>query len=379
MASKALPADALQSIEVTLSGRPILELCSTIVVSEDMHSHFPKCAAFIGRDSHYELQECKAGDKFTVKIQPSGGPAIEANHVVQKVHPFLHEGGKGMYGAINGVSPDYAKVLDSRVKKSWAKTNTDDIIKQTHQDFSSYPIEVSKGFKQASMNGMSLLPMQIIKKAGSLSGTGSKGFYFQTHENGGKAHFKTMEDMTKKDAKAKFVFNAAASADQASIVDNNKIYDLHYQGSSISNKKQTEAQGENYNPSFGKQSKNDKAGQGSQIPGLGINSSPAQVAFPVVNSPEQEKEKRMVDRDQQNLNDYTSRLKILVNMRSDLHVGDVIEVQTGSATNFSDASPDNSASGKWLITALMHVAEPGGGPSATHIGRSIIHCVGKIK
>jgi hypothetical protein len=348
------------------------------VVCEDINTTVPRCAAFVGRDPRYELQECKAGDEIKVSIQPSTGPSVEVSHVVHKVQPFLHHGGKGLWGTINGVSPDFPKVVGQRIKKSWSQTNTDSIIKQIHQQFSKYPIEVSSGFKQASMNGMSLLPMQVIKKAGSLSGASSRGFYFQTQESGGKAYYKTLKDLTNADAKVKFTYNAAASKDESSIIDNNKIYDLHYEGSSVTNLKQTEAQGAHYNPSFNKTGKNDKAGQGSQIPGLGVSSSPAQVAFPIINTPEQDKEKRMYDRDKQNLNDYTSKLRILTNLRSDLHAGDVIEVKTGSATYFSDASPENSASGKWLITAIMHVAEPGGGPSATHLGRSVIHCIGKI-
>ena len=373
-----IPVDCLQSVTATLNGRPILEMASRIVIAEDMGSTFPRSTIFVGRDSRFEMQEALAGQQLSISIQPSSGPALTVSHVVHSAKPSTHPGGKGLTGVINGVSPDYPSSLQKRTKKSWKAKNADSIIKETHSEFSKYPIEVSSGMKQTSMNGMSQMPLQTIDKAGGLSGTGSRGFYYQTQENGGKAHFKTMKDLTSKGPKASFRYNAAASADESSVSDTTAIYDLHYEGSSISNAKQTEVQGQSYNPSFNKTGKNDKAGQGSTTPGLGLQGGASTTSYPVINTVEQDKEKRLVDRDKQNLNDYSSKLRLLTMLRSDLHVGDVIYVNSGSATYFSDSAPENSATGKWLITAILHSVELGGGDTATHIGRSLINCIGKI-
>lgn len=374
-----LPAEGINSIKATLNGRPVLELCTRIIIAEDMNSVFPRCSLVVARDPRFEMQEMLSGQPVKITIQPSQGPTLNIDHVVHSAKPNAHKGGKGLSGIIDSVSPDYPNVLQNRIKKSWSKKNADSIIKEIHEEFSKYPIEVSKGFKQTSMNGMSLLPLQTITKAGDLSGAGSKGFYFQTNEEGGKAKFLTLEDMTKKGPKMKFTYNTAASADASTLFSQTFVYDLEYQASSISNLKQTKAQSRAYVPSFVKTDKTDKAGSGSSIPGLGVKATDATSAYPILNTIEQDKEKRMVDTDQQNLNDYTSKLKLLVNICTQLHVGDVIEVDSGSATYFSDASPKNAASGKWLITALMHSIEPGGGPSGINLGRTLIHCIGKIE
>lgn len=372
-------SDTLQSCTATMNGRDVLQLCSRIVVAEDMHSTFPRSAIYISNDSHYEMQEALAGQPISISVQPKSGPALTVSHVVHSAKPSMRETGKGLRGAIFGVSEDFKKSIQTRIKKSWSKTNVDSIIKEATKDF-KFKTEVTPGLKQASMNGMSQLPLQVVEKAGKLSGAGSdgRGFLFQTHEAGGKTHFRTLKDMTSKGPKATFNYNAAASSSQDSPADDSVIYDLHYEGSSIATAKQTEAQGQRYNPSYSKTGKNDRSSQGSTTPGLGAQGGSATVAYPTVNTVEQDKEKRQVDREQQNLNKYSAKLKILTNLQSGLHVGDVIQVNSGSATHFDDSSPTNSASGKWLITAIMHSIEPGGGPSAGHTGRSVIHCIGKI-
>lgn len=374
-----LPAEGLRKITATLNGRPILELCTRIIIAEDMTSVFPRCSIVVSRDPRFEMQEMLAGQPVKINIQPSQGPELKIDHIVHSAKPNVHKGGKGLSGVIDTVCPDFQNVLQNRVKKSWTKKNVDAIIKEIHEEFSSYPIEVTKGFKQTSMNGMSLLPLQTITKAGQLSGAGSKGFYFQTNEQSGKAKFLTLEDMASKKPKMKFTYNTAASADASTIFSQTFIYDIEYQGSSVSTLKETKAQSKSYVPSFVKTGKTDQSGSGSTIPGLGVKATPSVSSFPILNTIEQDKEKRMVDTDQQGLNDYTSKLKILVNICTQLHVGDVIEVESGSATYFSDANPKNAVSGKWLITAIMHSIEPGGGPSGINLGRTLIHCIGKIE
>lgn len=375
------PVDILKNVTATLNGRDILQLASRIIVAEDINSTFQRSMVEIGRDSRYEMQEALAGNPISISIQPQNGPALQVKHSVHLAKPTMHEGGKGLQGVISGVDEDYDKFITKRVTKAWDKKNTDDIIKDIHKEVgSSKQIDVSSGFKQASMTSPTLMPKQAIDKAGSLSQAGSKGFYFNTHENGGKTHFKTLKDLTKQGPKRTFTFNAAGSADQDTLGDPGTIFDLKYEGSSISTKKQTNAQGQRFNPQFGKFANNDPASKGLSTPGLGVKASEnTKVGFPTINTIEQDKEKRHIDRDQQNLNDYTSKLKILVPIATDIHAGDVIQVNSGSATYFSDASPDNAASGKWLVVSLIHNIDLGGREDTPgHTGRTLLHCVGKI-
>lgn len=375
------PVDILRSITATLNGRDLIQMSGTIYVAEDINSTFPRSMVQIARDSRYEMQEALAGSKLNISIQPQNGPALTVNHVVHSAKPAMHDGGKGLHGIISGVDDDYSKFIEKRVTKAWDKKNTDEIIKEIYQETGgSKKVVVSSGFKQASFTSPSLMPKQAIDKAGSLSRAGSKGFFFNTHENGGTANFKTLKDMTAKGPKRRFAYNAAGSADPNTLGDASVIFDIQYEGSSVSAQKQTNAQGQRFSPQFGKTEKNEKASQGLSTPGLGVKAGEAQVGYKISNTIEQERdEKRRSDRDQQNLNEYTAKLKLLVPIATDLHAGDVIEVNSGSATYFSDASPSNSASGKWLIVALMHTVHLGGREEAPgHTGRTLLHCVGKI-
>ena len=375
------PVDILKSVKATLNGRDLLELSSTIFIAEDLNSTFPRSMIQIARDPRYEMQEALAGNKLSITLQPQNGPALTVNHVVHSAKPAIHDGGKGLHGSIMGVDDDYSKFIEKRVTKAWDKKNTDEIIKEIYQEAGgSKKVNVSSGFKKASFTSPSLMPKQAIDKAGGLSQAGSKGFSFNTHENGGTANFKTLKDMASKGPKRRFTFNAAGAADMNSLGDPSVIFDLKYEGSPVSAQKQTNAQGDRYNPQFGKTEKNEKAGQGLSTPGLGVKAGDAQVGYKIQNTIEQERdEKRRSDRDQQNLNDYTAKLKILVPIATDLHAGDVIEVNSGSATYFSDASPTNAASGKWLIVAVMHTVHLGGNEQAPgHTGRTLLHCVGRL-
>lgn len=374
------PGDNLKDLKVTLNGRPVLELASKIIITEDMNNIFPRSAIFIGRDSRYEMQEALAGQKIKIEVKPQSGPTLSIDHVVYSAKPGSHTGGKGLIGVISGVIPEYTKSIQGRIKKSWSKKNADDIIKEIHKEISGLPIEVTNGFKSTSMNGMNLMPMQVIKKAHGLSGAGSNAFYFFTHEGQGKAKCKTLKDMASQKPKAKLYYDSSASAKPESEGAQDRIYDLQYEGTTVSDAKQKQGQGQNYTPSYSKNANNDPASTGQNTPGLGMStdSAASRVAHPVINTIEQAKEKRQIDRDQQNLNDLSAKLRILTNLRSDLHPGDVIEVESGSATYFSDNAPTNSSSGKWLIATIMHSIDPGGGPAAGHTGRSLIHCVGKI-
>jgi hypothetical protein len=374
------PVDILKNLSVTVKGRDVLELASRIIIAEDINSTFPRCMVEIGKDSRYEMQEALAGEEMSVTIQPQNGPSLQCKYTVHSAKPGLNEDGKGLSGFISGVDEDYSKFIGNRVTKAWDKKNTDDVIKEIHKEIGSQKkIDVSSGFKQASFTSPSLMPMKAIEKAGALSGVESRGFYYNTHRDGGSSNFKTMKDLASQGPKRQFVYNGAGSADMSTLADPSVIFDLQYQGSSISTQKQTKAQGQRYNPQFGKFDKNDKAGSGLSTPGLGVKEAEAKVGFPVINSPEQDKEKRHIDRDKQNLNEYTSKLKILVPIATDIHVGDVIDVKSGSATYFSDASPENSATGKWLVVSLIHNIDPGGREDTPgHTGRTLLHCVGKI-
>jgi hypothetical protein len=374
------PVDVLSGVSATLNGRDVLQLASRIIIAEDINSTFQRSMIEIARDSRYEMQEALAGNPINITIQPQNGPSLNIRHAVHAAKPSLHEAGRGLHGVISGVDEDYSNFISKRVTKAWDKKNTDDVIKEIHKEVgSNKKIEVSSGMKQASFTSPTLMPKQAIDKAGSLSGTGSRGFYYNTHKDGGTSNFKTMKDLASQGPKRTFIFNAAGSADPNTLADPSVIFDLNYQGSSISTQKQTKAQGQRFNPQFGKFANNDPAGQGLQTPGLGVKSTEAKVGFPLTNTIEQDKENRQIDRDQQNLNDYTSKLKILVPIATDLHAGDVIQVNSGSATYFSDANPDNAASGKWLIVSLMHNIDLGGTEETPgHTGRTLLHCVGKL-
>lgn len=374
------PVDILRSVKATLNGRDLLPMTKRIIVVEDMNNSFPRSMIEIGNDSGYELQEALADNPLNISIQPQNGPALDVKHVVHSAKPQVKTTGKGLQGVIAGVDDDFKNFTTKRVTKAWKQKNTDDVIKEIYKEAGgSKKIEVSSGFKQASFTSPSLMPMKAIKKCGDLSGCESKGFFFNTHRDGGTANFKTMKDMAKQGPKRNFVYKSTGAADSSSLGDPSIIFDLQYQGSPITTQKQTKAQGQRYNPQFGKVVNNSKAGEGLSAPGLGVKAADAKVGFPTINSIEQEKEKRHEDRDKQNLNEYTAKLKILVPIATDLHVGDVINVKSGSATMFSDASPENAASGKWLIVSLMHTIETGGNENAPgHTGRTLIHCVGKL-
>jgi hypothetical protein len=373
------PIDILSNVSCTLNGRNFLEMCSEIYIVEDMSSAFPRAICRF-QDPRAETQEISSGDQFTCTIQPKNGPPLSVKHLVHSAKPQFDDGGKRLHGMVCTVDEDFSKFL-KRTTKAFDKKNTDDAIKEVYKDVGgSKKCEVSSGFKQASFTLPSLMPYEAIRKCGELSGTGSKGFFFCTHKDGGTANFKTMKDMASKGPKKKFTYNSAGSADPNTLGDPSVVFDLQYEGSPLSAQKQTNAQGLNFNPQYGKFEKNDKAGKGLSTPGLGVKAEEAKVGFPVINNIEQAKnDKRQSDRDQQNLNEYTSKLKILVPIATDIHVGDVIEIDSGSSTYFSDASPSNSASGKWLVVSLMHTVYLGGKDDAPgHTGRTLMHCVGKI-
>lgn len=373
------PIDILNSLSCSLNGRDCLEMLSEIHVFEDMTSAFPRSIVAF-QDPRFEAQESLSGNPLNITIQPKNGPALDVKHQVHSVKPKFHDGGKRISGFVCGVDEDYSKFLTSRTTKAFDKKNTDEAIKEVYSEAGGKKkCEVSPGFKQASFTLPTLTPYEAIRKCGDLSGAGSKGFFFCTHKDGGSANFKTMKDMTRKGPKRSFKYNAAGSADPSTLNDPSVIFDLEYEGSPISAQKQTNAQGQRFNPQFGKFDRNDKASQGLSTPGLGVKAETAKVGFPTINTIEQDKEKRQIDRDKQNLNEYTAKLKILVPIATDLHVGDVIQVDSGSATYFSDANPQNSASGKWLIVSLMHTVHLGGKEDAPgHTGRTLMHCVGKI-
>lgn len=374
------PIDILNSVSATLNGRDVLQLASAIHVAEDMNSAFPRSVIEIARDSRYEMQEAISGNQINITIQPKNGPALNIRHIVHSAKPQLHDGAKGLQGIISGVDDDYTKFISNRVTKAWDKKNTDEAIKEIYKDIGGRKnIEVSSGFKQASFTSPSLMPMKAIEKAGGLSRSESPGFFFNTHRDGGKANFKTLKDMTAQGPKRKFTYSGSGSANPSTLGDASVIFDLQYEGSSVSTQKQTNAQGQRFNPQFGKFANNDKSSAGLSSPGLGVKAEDAKVGYKVINTPEQEKEQRLIDRDKQNLNEYSAKLKILVPIATDLHAGDVIQVDSGSATYFSDANPTNSASGKWLIVSLMHTIYLGGKEDAPgHTGRTLLHCIGKI-
>lgn len=374
--------DPIDKVDLTctLNGRPLVEVCSRVTICESIHSTFPTTSVEIPRD-HYETQECKAGDKLNISIRGASGSALQVQHDVHSAKPAFQPDGKGMSAVVNGVSPDYKNAVSERVTKGWNKKNTDQIIQEVHKEGlkSKYPLEVSSGFKQASMTSPSLLPLKAIEKAHGLSGAGSKAFYYQTNQDGGKAHCKTIKDLAKQGPKKSFTYKSTGAANEGSIYDASTVYEVQYTGSPISAQKQTEAQGMNYSPSHAKVTKNEKSSQGLSASGLGVQSKEAKVAYPVINTPEQEKEKRQIDRDQQSLNDYTAKLMLLVPIQTDLHAGDVISFNGGSPTSFSDSSPNSAASGKWLVASVVHTVETGGKEGTPHhTGRTLIHCIGKI-
>lgn len=375
------PVDVLKSVTATLNGSDVFQISSKIIVVEDMTSTIPRCMIEFGRDSQYKVQEAQAGDSINIKVQPQNGPALDCKYVVHSVKPSMHATGKGLQGALLGVEPDYTELISSRFKGGFKQKNTDDAIKEIHNKMGSKKkIEVSKG-KQATFTSPNLMSQQAMIKAASLSGAGEDGhaFHYYTNKDGGTAYLKNLKDLTKGGVKATYNYKGTGAADTNSLGDPSVIFELHYQGSSISNQKQTNAQGQRFNPQYGKFEKTDKAGQGLSSPGLGVKAADAKVGFPVINSIEQDKEKRHTDRDQQNLNKYSSKLQILVPIATNIHIGDVIQVNSGSSTYFSDANPDNAASGKWLVTSLMHVIYPGGNETtAGHTGRTLLHCIGKI-
>ena len=374
------PVDVIRSITATLNGRDLLPLSSRIVVAEDMGSTFTRATIYIARDSRYEMQEALAGAPVNISIQPQNGPALQCKFVVHSAKPQMHEAGKGLFGTIDCVDEDFPKAASARIQKGWKQKNADDIIKEVHKEMGSgKPIEVSSGMKQATMTSGTGMPLEIIRNAGHRSNAKSRGHYFNTNKNGGTSNFKTMKDLTSQGPKRNFTYNAAGSANPNSLGDPSTVFDMQYQGSPVTAQKQTNAQGKRFNPQFGKFANNSKASTGLSTPGLGVKAGEPKVLFPVVNSIEQEKEKRHEDRDQQNLNEYTAKLRLLVPLSSDIHAGDIINLNSGSATYFSDASPNNAASGKWLVSSLMHVVELGGkGDTAGHTGRTLLHCIGKI-
>ena len=376
------PIDVLKNISATLNGRDIVHMSNRIIIAEDMNSSMTRSLIEVGRDSRYEMQEALAGNPLKITVQPQNGPSLTCNHVVLSAKPQMHSTAKGLQGIINGVDEDYKNMINKRITKGWKQKNTDAVIKEVHQEMGSKKkIEVSPGFKQATFTSPTLMPKQVIDKAGSLSQAGEKGkgWYYTTNKDGGTAYFKTLKDLSSQGPKRTFNFRATGASDPNTLGDPTVVFDLQYEGSSVSNQKQTEAQGQRYNPQYGKTEKNDASGRGLSTPGLGVQSEKAMVGFPVINSIEQNKENRHIDRDQQNLNDYSSKLKILVPIATDLHVGDVIQVNSGSATYFSDASPNNAASGKWMIVSLIHNIDLGGTEETPgHTGRTLLHCIGKI-
>lgn len=373
------PADKVD-ISATLNGRDVLQIASAITISEDINSTFPRSTIHVARDSRYEMQEALAGHPINITLKSQNGPSLDVKHVVHSAKPQLHETGKGLSGVIDGVHEDFPKYIQQRTTKSWKDKNTDEAIKEIHKEVGAKSkLEVTSGMKKASFTSPSLMPRQAIEKAQGLSGLGSKGAFFVTHENGGKAHAKTFDDMTKKGPKRKFTYSSTGAANPNSIYDPNNVFDLQYEGSPVTTQKQTEAQGQRYNPSHGKIAQNDKPDKAMSTAGLGVQSAKGKSAFPTVNTVEQDKEKRHIDRDKQDLNKNTAKLKLLVPLATDIHAGDIIEVNSGSATYFnSGGNPDNAASGKWLVVSLVHHTELGGKEGTPHhTGRTILHCIGK--
>jgi hypothetical protein len=381
--SSSYPIDKVD-LTCSVNGRSLLELTGTVCIVEDIHSTWPRSSIHIANDPRHETQYFKAGDQISINVTPQSGTALKVGHVVHNSNMKLKPAGRAHAGVISGVSPDLEKAVTERFTKGYGSggQNIDKHAQDIHKEVlkSKFPLETGEGMKKASAVYSTLMPTEALKKAGRLTGTGAPAFYYQTNENGGKAHFKTLNDLTKKGPKRTFKVNSTAASNPNSLYDATTVYDHEYNSSPITTKKQTEAQAKTYVPEYGKTANTQKSGQGLSSPGLGVNSAEAKAAMPITNTKEQQDQKRYEDATQQDLNPYTATLKLLVAIATDLHAGDIIQFDSGSSTYFDDASPNNSASGKWMIASLMHTIETGGKSGTPyHTGRTLLHCVGPIK
>lgn len=381
--SSSYPIDKVD-LTVQVSGRNLVELTGTVCIVEDIHSSWPRSSIHIANDPRHETQYFKAGDDISINVTPQSGNPLKVGHVVHDANMSQQASAKAHRGVISGVVKDLGEAAAGRFTKGYGAggQNIDKHVEDMHKEVlkSKVPFEAGKGMKKASAVYPTMMFKEATGKASDLNGTGYKAFYYQTHQNGGKAHFKTMKDMTSGGPKASFKVNATAATNPNSIYDPSTVYDHEYRTSRITAKKQTQTQTNTYVPEHGKTAKTEKSGQGLSSPGLGITAGEAKSAFPITNTKEQQDQKRFEDASKQDENPYTATLKLLVPIATHLHAGDVIDFSSGSSTYFDDASPNNSASGKWLITSLMHTIETGGKTGTPyHTGRTLLHCIGPIK
>lgn len=381
--SSSYPIDKVD-LQCSINGRSLLELTGTVCISEDIHSTWPRSSIHIANDPRHETQYFKAGDQLSIGVTAQTGPSLKVGHVVHSADIRLKPAGRAHAGVINGVSPDISNASSQRFTKGYGGggQNIDKHAQDIHREAikSKYPLETSPGMKKASAVYSTLMPKEALKKASALNGTGSKAFYFQTHENGGKAHFKTLKDMAGKSPKMSYKVVSTGAADPSSIYDPSRVFDHVYKTSRVTDQKQTKAQTNTYVPEYGKTAKTTKSDQGLSTSGLGVNSVDAKVGMPITNTKEQQDQKRYEDATQQDLNPYTATLKLLVPIATHLHAGDIIDFKPGSGSYFDDASPDGASTGKWMITSLMHTIETGGKSGTPyHTGRTVLHCIGPIK
>lgn len=376
----------IDKVDVTCSvnGRSLLELTGTICIAEDIQSTWPRSSIHIANDPRHETQYFKAGDQISINVTPQNGTPLKVGHVVHNANIRQKPAGRAHAGVISGVSPDLEKAVTERFVKGYGSggQNVDKHAQDIHKEAlkSKYPLEVGQGMKKASAVYPTLMPKEALKKAARLNGTGSPAFYYQTNENGGKAHFKTLKDLASKGPKARFKVNSTGAADPNSILDQSNVYDHEYQTARLGEKKYTESQTKSYVPEHGKVANTQKSAAGSSAPGLGINSGEAKGAFPITNTKEQKDQQRYDDSKQQEQNPYPATLKLLVNISTHLHAGDIIDFDSGSGSYFDNANPNNSATGKWMITSLLHTVETGGKAGTPyHTGRTLLHCIGPIK
>lgn len=381
--SSSYPIDKVD-LTCSINGRSLTELVGTVCVAEDIHSTWPRCSIHIANDPRHETQYFKAEDKCSITVSPQNGTPLKVDQVVYNANMRLKAAARSHAGVINTSAADLKNAATQRHTRGYAGggQNVDKHAQDIHKDTlkSKLPLEVGQGMKKASVVYPSVMPREAFKIAGEHNGTGSPAFYYQTNENGGKAHFKTLKDLASKGPKASFKVKATGAADPNSIYDPTVVYDHEYSSTRLVDAaKSQQTQAKTYVPEYGKTANTSKSSEGLSKPGLGINSGEAKTAMPITNTKEQQDQKRFEDATKQQQNPYTATLKVLVNIATHLHAGDIINFDSGSGSYFDNASPNNSATGKWMITSLLHTVETGGKTGTPyHTGRTLLHCIGPI-
>lgn len=377
------PSDTLKQFKVTMNGQDVTGMLRRLSVVQSIEQ--PMMTSIVNfTDSKYQVQQTPVGKPITISVTPTGGnKALTVNHVVEKIDQSkVSTSGKYMVGSICGVPPEYKGAVTKRITKSYEGQTPEKIVEGVLKDMGASKKLASGTFNTVPAQFLSNRnsPFEVIEKVKKHPGTGSHTFFFENHDG---YNLKSVEDLIKQSPVATLVFDHAAYTDvNRSMGSINNIFDLDINNGSFGDtllaeqEQDTLASPENSQIKPG--DKAPSAGSGVQSR-LVSNLTQTEENRYIRNSIEQYDAKRGQDfsKQRQSLSKLTAAAKVLVTLRPDIVAGSVITIKSNGASGFTDANPNLSHDGKWLVKKVTHVCDFSDASGAPY-GRTILECIGKI-